>query len=95
MGKTFSINPEITSQYLYLGSWDYINLLNKFHLNLNVKLGKYLSLFSGPVMNVYYSKQTTAVTGYKPPTPPSGYQVYDFSNRVKGWIGWNAGINFF
>ena len=95
IGKTFSINPELTSQYLYLGSWDYSNILNKFRLNLNVKLGKYVSIFGGPVMNVYYSQQTITLTGYKSPTPPSGYHVYDFSNRVKGWIGWNAGINFF
>lgn len=95
LGRTFSINPELTSQYLYLGSWDYTNLLNKFHLNLNVRLGKYISIFGGPVMNVYYSQQTTSFTGYKSPTPPSGYHVYDFSSRTKGWIGWNAGINFF
>lgn len=95
IGKTFSINPELSSQYLYLGSWDYNNLLNKFHLNLNAKLGKYVSVFAGTVMNVYYSQQTVTVAGYKSPTPPSGYHVYDFSNRVKGWIGWNAGINFF
>lgn len=95
IGKSFSINPELTSQYLYLGSWDQSNILNKFRLNANVKLGKYVSIFAGPVMNVYYSQQTTAIAGYKSPTPPSGYHVYDFSNRVKGWIGWNAGINFF
>jgi hypothetical protein len=95
LGRTFSINPEITAQHLYLGSWDYLNLLSKAHLNLNLKLGKYVSLFGGPVFNVYYSQQSPTITGYKSPTPPSGYHVYDFSNRVKGWIGWNAGINFF
>lgn len=94
-GRTFSINPEITAQHLYLGSWDYLNLLNKAHLNLNLKLGKYVSLFGGPVFNVYYSQQSPTITGYKSPTPPSGYHTYNFSNRVKGWIGWNAGINFF
>ncbi|HEY0066103.1 MAG TPA: STN and carboxypeptidase regulatory-like domain-containing protein, partial [Flavisolibacter sp.] len=26
MGKTFYLNPELTSQYLYLGSWDYLNI---------------------------------------------------------------------
>ncbi len=53
LGKTFSINPEISANYLYLGSWDYLNLLNKFNLNLNVKLGKYVSIFGGPSINVY------------------------------------------
>jgi len=46
--KTLSINPELSCQYLYLGSWDYLNLLNRINLNLNVKLGKYVSLFAGP-----------------------------------------------
>ena len=95
LGRTFSINPEITAQHLYLGSWNYLNLLNKAHLNFTVKLGKYVSLFGGPVFNVYYSHQPSTVTGYKSPTPPSGYHTYNFSNKVKGWIGWNAGINFF
>ncbi len=95
VGKTFSINPEVTSQYLYLGSWDYLNLLNKFHLNVNVKLGKYVSLFAGPSFSVYYSKQPVSIPGYKPPTPPSGYNNFNLGNQVNGWIGWNAGINFF
>lgn len=95
LGRTFSINPEITAQHLYLGSWDYLNLLSKAHLNLNLKLGKYVSLFGGPVFNVYYSQQSPTISGYKSPTPPSGYHTYNFNSRVKGWIGWNAGINFF
>jgi hypothetical protein len=95
LGKTFSINPELSSQQLYLGSWDHLNLLNKFRLNLNVRLGKYVSLFGGPVFSVYYTNQSATISGYKSPAPPAGYHVYDFSTRVKGWIGWNAGINFF
>ncbi len=96
LGKTFSINPEISANYLYLGSWDYLNLLNKFNLNLNVKLGKYVSIFGGPSINAYHSQQPVNIIGYKPPMPPSsGFRDFDFGNRVNGWIGWNAGINFF
>jgi hypothetical protein len=95
LGRTFAINPELSSQYLYLGSWDYLNLLNKFRPNLTIKLGKYVSLFGGPVFNVYYTDQSQSITGYKSPTPPSNYPNFDFSSTVKGWIGWNAGINFF
>lgn len=95
IGKTFSINPELSAQYLYLGSWDYLNLLNKFQLNLNLKLGGYVSIFGGPAFNVYYTQQPGTIAGYKSPTPPSGYNSFDFSSRVRGWIGWNAGINFF
>jgi hypothetical protein len=95
LNRTFSINPELASQYLYLGSWDYLNLLNKFRLNVDIKLGKYVSIFGGPVFNVYYSDQLVKIPGYKAPVPPSGYNSFSFSDDVKGWIGWNAGINFF
>lgn len=93
--KSLTLNPELSSQYLYLGSWDYTNILNKFQLNLNVKLNKYVSLFAGPSFNVYISDQSTAISGYRFPVPPSGYNTYKFSDTVKGWFGWNAGINFF
>jgi hypothetical protein len=93
LGKVFSINPEITSQYLHLGSWDHLNLLNKANLHLTIKLGKFFSIFGGPSYNVYYSNQTQAVAGYKFDIP--GPKKYDFNNYVKGWFGWNAGINFF
>ena len=43
LAKWLSINPELSSQYLYLGSWKYMNLLNKLHLQLNIKFGKRFS----------------------------------------------------
>jgi hypothetical protein len=93
--KTLSINPELSCQYLYLGSWDYLNLLNRFNLNFNVKLGKYVSLFAGPSYSVYVTDQNGSFSGYLNPIPPSGYNTTKFSNKVTGWFGWNAGINFF
>jgi CarboxypepD_reg-like domain len=93
--KTFSINPELSCQYLYLGSWDYTNLLNRFNLNFNVKLGKYVSLFAGPSYSVYVTNQDFGFSGYRFPIPPSGYNTTKFSSTVTGWFGWNAGINFF
>ncbi|HEU5168487.1 MAG TPA: STN and carboxypeptidase regulatory-like domain-containing protein [Chitinophagaceae bacterium] len=93
--KTFSINPELSCQYLYLGSWDYTNLLNRFNLNFNVKLGKYVSLFAGPSYSVYVTNQDFGFDGYRFPVPPSGYNTTKFSSKVSGWFGWNAGINFF
>jgi hypothetical protein len=96
LAKWLSLNPEISSQYLYLGTWDHMNLLNKLYLNLNIKLGKRFSIFAGPSFNVYYSNQPAAVSGYKFDIVPKGYNSFDFgSNKVKGWFGWNAGINIF
>ncbi|MBC7901965.1 MAG: carboxypeptidase-like regulatory domain-containing protein [Gemmatimonadaceae bacterium] len=93
IGKRFSINPEITAQHLYLGSWDYLNLLNKAHLNFNIKLTKWISVFGGPSYAVYYSKQPAAIPGYKFDVLPS--KPYDLGKNTNGWIGWNAGIHLF
>ncbi len=93
--RTLTINPEITSDYLYRGSWNYLNLLNKFHLNLNVKLNKYISFYAGPTYAVLISDQTMAVTGYRFVLPSVGYKNHEYSNRVRGWFGWTAGISFF
>jgi hypothetical protein len=92
---TLSLNPELTSLYLYRGSWDYTNILNKVALNLNIKLGKYVSLFAGPTFSVFITDQQTGIRGYRHPLPPSGYRTINFSHRVTGWVAWNAGISFF
>lgn len=93
--RTLTINPELTTDYLYRGSWDYLNLLNKFQLNLNVKLNKYISFYAGPSYSLLISDQTVAFTGYRFVLPSVGYKNQEYSNRVRGWFGWTAGINFF
>lgn len=95
ISNTFTINPELTCQYLYLGSWDYHNLLGKMHVNLNIHLGKWVSLFGGPVFNAYYTDQDYKFLGFKPAVPPSSVNAFDIGGNVKGWLGWNAGISFF
>jgi hypothetical protein len=95
LGKVLSLNPELTAQYLYLGSWNYVNILSKARLNLNIKLNKYISIFGGPVYNIYYSDQHTSFPGYRSAIPSSGYGTHTYTSNVKGWLGWNAGINFF
>ena len=93
--KTISLNTEISTQYLYLGSWNYTNLLNRLNLSFNVKFGKYISLFAGPSFSVYVSNQQTSIRGYKFPVMAPERQLINFSNNVKGWFGWNVGIIFF
>jgi hypothetical protein len=93
--KSLTFNPELHSQYLYLGSWDYTNILNRVHLNLNVKLGKFVSFFAGPALSVYISDQKTTVAGYHSAGPPKGYKDFTITDNVTGWFGWNAGIHFF
>lgn len=93
--KTVAVNPELSAQYLYLGSWDYINILTRLHLNLNVKLGKYITLFAGPSYSVYSTDQVSAIKGYRFPVPSPDYHTTSFNSKVSGWFGWNAGISFF
>ena len=95
LGRHLTINPELTAQHLYLGSWDHANILGRFKLNLNIEFGKYISLFGGPVVNAYHTKQANAYPGYKFSIPPSGYDTWSMGPNVKGWLGWNAGIAFF
>lgn len=96
MAKWLSINPELSSQYLYLGTWDHLNLLNKLHINLNIKFGKRFSIYGGPSFAVYYSDQPAAVAGYKYNILPSSYKSFELGDpKVRGWFGWNAGVNIF
>lgn len=95
IGKRFSINPEFTSQYLYQGNFDYANLMNKLHLQFNLKLGKYVTLFAGPSFTIFYSEDVKNGIGTSVPLP-ANYHTFDlWDNDIKGWFGWNAGISFF
>ena len=94
LGRRLAINPEITSQYLYLGSWDYLNLQNKIGVYLTVKFGKYFALYGGPSYSVYVSDQESQVPGYKN-IPLTSHHLHEFSKNVTGWFGWTAGINLF
>jgi hypothetical protein len=93
--RTITLNPELTADYLYRGTWDYLNLQNKFQLNLHVKLNKYISFYAGPSYSVFISDQPAAVAGYRFVLPSMGYKNHEYSKRVSGWFGWTAGINFF
>ncbi|RYY87327.1 MAG: hypothetical protein EOO15_12205 [Chitinophagaceae bacterium] len=95
LGKVFSISPELTAQHLYLGSWDYANILSRARINMNIRLGKLVTLFGGPVYNVYYSRQPFTVAGYKAPVMQQRTAMHSYNNNVTGWLGWNAGISFF
>lgn len=94
--KRFSINPEYTAQYLYLGNWNYANLLYKIHLQFNYKFNKWLTVFAGPSFTWYYSDQPSKEPGYRFDIPSPSYRKFDlWGDNVKGWIGWNAGIAIF
>jgi hypothetical protein len=94
VAKWFTVNPEITTQYLYLGNWNYLNQLSKLQVLANVKLTKGLALFAGPSFNVYYSDQPESVKGYKYLVPDDSYNTFElWHSNVTGWVGWTAGIS--
>lgn len=93
--KTLLLNPELHSEYLYLGTWDKMNLLNQVKLNLGIRLHRFITLAAGPSFNVYYSNQVEKIQGYRAPVPPSHYPNVSFSTRVQGWLGWNVELLLF
>lgn len=95
IARWLSVNPEVSANYLYLGEWKDFNFLSKAALNVNLRLGKYFSIFGGPVFNVFYTEQQAGVPGFRYPMPPSGYKNYLVGKEWPGWIGWNAGIHLF
>lgn len=96
LGKRLSVNPELTLQYLYLGSESYNNLMTRLGMQFNIKFGKYFSVFGGPALTMFYSDQSAAIPGYKFNIPSASYHTFNLCNRnLTGWIGWNAGIAIF
>lgn len=92
--KRLSASAEISAHGLYLGIWDYPNILSKVQLNMQLKVFKGLSVFAGPAYNLYFSDPESVSTyGYKLEVAPTRSKVY--SNSTKGWLGWNAGITLF
>jgi len=94
INRQWSVSPELMAKHLYLGTWDYLNLLNRLNINVNLRLSKYLSLSAGPAFSAYYSNQPLAVTGYKYDVA-TGYHPFTLGGKWKGWFGWNASINLF
>ncbi|NRF38157.1 STN and carboxypeptidase regulatory-like domain-containing protein [Pedobacter foliorum] len=92
LSNRFSVAAEITSQYLYLGNWDYSNFLHRFQTNLQIQLIKGVSIFGGPVYSIYSTdaSEGSSGKGYKQNIAPAKHDY--ISKRAKGWIGWNVGI---
>lgn len=90
LNKKLAANGEISVQHVYLGTWDYLNVLTRMEAHLNFRLGKYLSVFAGPAVSLYYSEQTAKIPGYK-----HNIRSMKTDDKVKGWFGFSAGVNIF
>lgn len=90
VNKRLAVNAELSTQHIYLGSWNHLNLLSRMETHLNFKLSKYFSLFAGPALSIYYSEQTAKIPGFK-----QNIRAMSADDKVRGWFGFAAGINLF
>lgn len=91
LNRMLSVNPEISSQYVYQGTWDYLNLLNKFELPINLRLNKWLAIQGGPSVNIYHTGQNTKIANFG--LLQEKHKDFSFNNpKYTGWIGWNVGL---
>lgn len=95
LGKQFSLNLEASTQYVFLGSWEYTNLLTRATVNLHWKISKHFSLFAGPAFSVYQSDQDVKFHGYAYPIPETAYKTVSLGGNRTGWLGWTGGIHLF
>ncbi|WP_276484929.1 STN and carboxypeptidase regulatory-like domain-containing protein [Paraflavitalea pollutisoli] len=90
LSKKWAVNAEVSTAHVYLGTWDYLNMLTRVEAHINYRLTKWASLFAGPAMSFYYSEQKNAVKGYKANIRPMSP-----GDNFIGWAGFTAGINLF
>lgn len=94
VSRRLSFSAEFTVQHIYLGSWDYANILYRFQPDFHVKLSRYFSFFVGPALVRYESEQKEIIKGYKQDV--GGESLFsDKDEHIKEWIGWHAGITIF
>lgn len=100
LGKRLTYNPEISTQYLYLGNWDYYNFLYKFDCPFTFRLFKGVAISGGPSFNLYSSDKRNKTTPGNPSTfVQDRTKRYDVINDTKkglyGWMGWSFGLSLF
>lgn len=101
LGKRITYNPEISAQYLYLGNWDYYNLLYKFDSYFTFRLFKGVALSAGPTFNIYSSERRDKnIPDTNTPTfvqdRTKRYNVIkDTGKGISGWVGWSFGLTLF
>ncbi|MFT3824740.1 MAG: hypothetical protein QM731_12500 [Chitinophagaceae bacterium] len=96
LSNHFSFNPELSSQYIYQGSWDFCNILNRANILFNYKITRHLAIFGGPAFNVFYSNQHYPIGDYKLAPATGNYHSFKIGDKdVHGWFGWSAGVSVF
>lgn len=91
----FYFHPELLGFYLYQGNRDDTNSGARINTNLSFRINRFVSLFAGPAFNVFYSDQKVPVGGHELITDRlKTFEIYG-NDKLRGWIGWNAGFLLF
>ena len=93
-GKTFYINPELTSLFFLNGNRFKQNISARLQLNLQFKISKSFSFYAGPAVTALYSKPGIIPNDYKADLS-NGMHNFSIAKNTTGWLGWNVGINLF
>lgn len=94
LSRIFYLNPELSMQYVYQGSWKNLNLLNKYNFALTIKINKWLGIQGGPSLNFYYTDQQQTHGNFE--LLQHKHRDFSFRNsKYTGWVGWHAGIILF
>ena len=99
LGKEFNLYQklglitEISSQNLYLGSWEDAPALTRLQAALDLKLSKRLSLSAGPSFTLMYNKKSEPKAGYQS-YPPKTYALFDHAKNASSWLGWQIGLSW-
>ena len=97
LSKTLSLDPELSNEHFIVDGWSnykHTNFISKFNLDLRVRLGKYISLSGGPSLAIYSFDKKITVNGHDFAPVADNYGTWRISDKVTGWIGWRASINF-
>jgi hypothetical protein len=93
--KKMLLSTVLSSQSVYLGSWDSTSLLNKFNVDINWKIGKNIALVGGTSFNIHHRTGSNTFLNYKKILPEPNYNRFAIGKNADGWIGWNVGIQLF
>ncbi len=93
------LNIEVVAIHLNeLEPWtNELNLLNQLRLTYDIRVGRKLSIFAGPVANVYVSKINPAGDPAERTANFAPYNFFDGNDgdtNVKMWVGFQAGFRF-
>lgn len=97
LGKKLSLDPELTSEQLALGSlnnFKYSNDLYKLNLDLHARLGRHWSVAAGPALSFYHVDKDMPVGDHIPSPLYNGYPTWSVSDDLTGWLGGRLSVHF-